>query len=409
MRSPLTGSRRRPQHSAGFAQPAHRDLVANLAVGLVAAIEDGVVLVDACLRVIACNPAAVGRMPGHLLCDDSGRLRPPGLIRMARRALDGTEETATGWVELRASPPRMETGVARLPGSPSPTYAPRPRWPAAGAGDAGGQAAPTPELVPWRPLVRAVPLGTPERACALVLHDPGPAAGLASARDLIATLSHELKSPLLHARQAVDVLTQYQVEEDPNFCSAVDRASWSVRQIAAVVRDLVDLLNLEDPGRLEVRRTAVDLVPLVRSVAGTYSALATACAIVLDFEAEASCLALPPLRLDEPLIARALGNLLDNALKYAAGAGPVTLRVRRAGSLANVEVEDRGPGIALADQRRIFEPFVRVATGGDTMGSGLGLAIAQRIVRGHGGTLTVESKPGAGAIFRLSLLIPPGS
>ncbi|HVA21956.1 MAG TPA: HAMP domain-containing sensor histidine kinase [Candidatus Micrarchaeia archaeon] len=419
---PSGAQSRPPLDGSNVAEPSagHRRLGA-LSVGLVAALDDGVLLLDPSLRVLSCNPALARRMPLSVLCDPSGHLRVPGLVRLARDGLRGSDR-AIGMVELdtrdqvrgplrrRARPARVE----RPPGPEAPARFAAPA-PEEVAGDAPADrptsdpSAGEPAGGRWRPLVRAVALGSPIHACALVLRDPGPIGTMGSARELIATLSHELKSPLFHAQQAVEVLTQYQVPHDPEFGPAVDRAAWSIRHISAVVRDLVDLLHLDDPREVVVHQTPVDVVRLVREVGETYGALAGARGITLEIGVDSGPPPIPRLSLDEPLITRALGNLIDNALKYAPTTGPVTVGVRRAGSLVNLEVTDRGPGIALGDQRRIFEPFVRLPGAAPISGSGLGLALAHRIARSHGGTLTVESRPGMGSTFRLSLLVPPGT
>jgi signal transduction histidine kinase len=107
-------------------------------------------------------------------------------------------------------------------------------------------------------------------------------------------------------------------------------------------------------------------------------------------------------RADPSELARIVGNLLDNALRY--GAEPVQVRTYALDAKAIVEVADQGPGIALADAARIFEPFYRVRA--DTAappGSGLGLAIASELAQRHGGRLTIDSSPGSGARFRLEV------
>jgi signal transduction histidine kinase len=107
-------------------------------------------------------------------------------------------------------------------------------------------------------------------------------------------------------------------------------------------------------------------------------------------------------RADPSEIARIVGNLLDNALRY--GAEPVQVRTQALDAKAIVEVADQGPGIALADAARIFEPFYRVrADAAAPPGSGLGLAIAFELAQRHGGRLTIDSSPGSGARFRLEL------
>lgn len=114
---------------------------------------------------------------------------------------------------------------------------------------------------------------------------------------------------------------------------------------------------------------------------------------------------LEPVRADFTQLERALANLIENAARYAAGQ-PVVIRARPVGDSAIIRVIDRGPGIAEADQERIFEPFYRSGGRSDRdhhPGSGLGLAIAKGFVEANGGRIWVESAPGRGSTFAVEL------
>jgi signal transduction histidine kinase len=101
-------------------------------------------------------------------------------------------------------------------------------------------------------------------------------------------------------------------------------------------------------------------------------------------------------------LARSVGNLIDNALKYG---GEATVSIAKEGAEAVLLVEDRGPGIPAAERERIFEPFLRLdaARNLDRGGAGLGLAIARHLIQSLGGAITVEDRPGGGARFRVRL------
>jgi two-component system sensor histidine kinase KdpD len=118
----------------------------------------------------------------------------------------------------------------------------------------------------------------------------------------------------------------------------------------------------------------------------------------------------PPVRADAAHLERAFANLLENALRYSGGL-PVSVHVRRSGSRVVVRVVDQGPGIGPAERARIFEPFYRgpASSGEPWSGSGLGLAIARGFVEANGGTISVDSLPGQGSSFVVSLPIeqPP--
>lgn len=109
---------------------------------------------------------------------------------------------------------------------------------------------------------------------------------------------------------------------------------------------------------------------------------------------------LPLIKVDPVLIAQLIGNLLDNALQYSAGA--IELSVNLAGSLLQVSVKDRGPGIPTAMHQTIFEPYSR-NDHSDQRGAGLGLAVCRAIATAHSGHLQVRSRPTGGSTFTLSL------
>ncbi|HEY4909328.1 MAG TPA: ATP-binding protein, partial [Methylomirabilota bacterium] len=106
---------------------------------------------------------------------------------------------------------------------------------------------------------------------------------------------------------------------------------------------------------------------------------------------------------------RAVLNLVDNAIKYTPAGGKVELSLVAANGRALISVRDTGIGIEPDAAARIFEPFVRLdaARGRDTGGTGLGLALVRAIVTAHGGTVEVESAPGAGSRFTIRLPLAP--
>jgi two-component system sensor histidine kinase KdpD len=112
----------------------------------------------------------------------------------------------------------------------------------------------------------------------------------------------------------------------------------------------------------------------------------------------------PELRADAAQLERAFANLLENARRYSRGR-PISVHARRAGPRVVVSVVDQGPGIDAAELERIFEPFYRGrnASSDQWTGSGLGLAIAKGFVEANGGTISVQSLPGQGTSFVISL------
>jgi two-component system phosphate regulon sensor histidine kinase PhoR len=118
---------------------------------------------------------------------------------------------------------------------------------------------------------------------------------------------------------------------------------------------------------------------------------------------------LPPVRMDENAMTLVLLNLVDNAVKYAADGKEIDVRLYRTPGGVTLSVRDRGPGIPLDEQPRIFERFYRARTARDrnVRGSGIGLALVKHIVEAHGGRLAVDSAPGQGATFTVALPAAP--
>ena len=116
-----------------------------------------------------------------------------------------------------------------------------------------------------------------------------------------------------------------------------------------------------------------------------------------------------PVAGDAAALRRALLNLVENAVKYTPPGGKVEIGLARGDGVAEITIADTGIGIEPADLKRIFEPFLRLdaARARDTGGAGLGLAIARSIVIAHGGTITVESRPGSGSRFTVRLPSTP--
>lgn len=216
-------------------------------------------------------------------------------------------------------------------------------------------------------------------------------------RRFVADASHEMRNPLAAIRATAE--SALGGPDDPaGQRAALGTILAASERLSALTSDLL-LLARSEQGLLEPRRQRLDLSVVAAEVAEDAGATsgrseAVAVSLVPDLEVEA----------DNDEIRRIVSNLVDNALRYGQDGGPVRVRTDVVDGQAIVEVADRGPGIAAADLERIFEPFFRVrADTGASLGTGLGLAIAAELAARNGGRLIVESKPGQGATFRLSL------
>jgi len=169
-------------------------------------------------------------------------------------------------------------------------------------------------------------------------------------------------------------------------------------QLAALVDKLLDLSRLQ-AGRAEPRRDWVSLEDVLHAARDGLSESGSGVRLTIEPD-------VPPVRADAAHLERAFANLLENAVRYSGGL-PVSVQVRRSGPRVVARVVDQGPGIGAVELARIFEPFYRgQAPGRDTgTGSGLGLAIAKGFVEANGGTISVESLPGQGSSFVVSLPI----
>ena len=221
--------------------------------------------------------------------------------------------------------------------------------------------------------------------------------------DFLSIAAHELRTPLTSLRLQVSLL-QRQILTLPQTVPGVSKLSGMVaslernlRRLTVLTQDLLDVSQINS-GRLAIRRAPMNLTDLAHDVIDRFEDEATrrGCRLVLDapvpVEGEWD-----PSRLDQVLT-----NLISNALTYGGG-HPVIVQVAPDSSHARVRVQDHGPGIAPDDQERIFHRFERAGSKDDGSGLGLGLYITREIVQAHGGCISVDSSPGAGATFIVEL------
>lgn len=201
---------------------------------------------------------------------------------------------------------------------------------------------------------------------------------------MMAAVSHDLRTPLATVKAAVSTLRSGPDPSGDDREELLGLIEDQTDHLDRLVRDLLDMTRIE-AGALELRRQAVPVAELVD--------------MALD-----SLGPVPPGRLavdvgdlvvdvDPVLMAQALANLVDNALRLSPPAEPVAVVARQAGGPVEVAVEDHGPGVPWADRDRVFEMFNRMGGGGR---AGLGLTIAKAFVEAHHQTIRVEDAPGAG-------------
>ena len=217
-------------------------------------------------------------------------------------------------------------------------------------------------------------------------------------RRFAADAAHELRTPLTALKGGIEVALRTERPREEYRRVLVS----SLEEVERLVRLAEDLLLLSrfSAGALPARER-VELQPLLHDLREVGERLALARGVSVDLAVDA------PLAVhgDPATLRRAVLNLVENAIKYTPPGGRVELGLAPADRSAAIVVRDTGVGMDPAEAARVFEPFVRLdeARARDTGGAGLGLAIVRSIVLAHGGTLAVESAPGAGSTFTIRL------
>ena len=212
-------------------------------------------------------------------------------------------------------------------------------------------------------------------------------------RQMMADVSHELKTPLTAMRGYIETLRMPEitldVERRDRYFDTIDRET---RRLERIVKDLLDLARYEHGG-IALQRRLFDIERLFQNVAGRHEreAQRKGVAIRIHVDPQADQVAADPDRIEQ-----AIENLVANALRHTPAGGTVTLRAAQAGGAATLSVSDTGGGIAPEHLPFVFERFYKVdaARAADSTGSGLGLSITKAIIERHGGTIGVTSQPG---------------
>lgn len=220
--------------------------------------------------------------------------------------------------------------------------------------------------------------------------------------EFLASVAHELKTPLTSIKGYSQLLERALSDgrADPDALRAsLSRIDLATTRMNSSVDELLELARSQLGGTPDLVRATVDLVELARDVAREVGGTSTRHTVRVDAPDRGIVG-----QWDRARIERVLQNLLSNALKYSPDGGEVLLRLRTDGGTAIIEVSDRGIGIPAADLDRIFVRFYRGSNvTGRISGTGIGLTLVRQIVEQHGGSVAVESEPGRGTTFRVSL------
>nr|WP_236589481.1 ATP-binding protein [Ramlibacter aurantiacus] len=218
----------------------------------------------------------------------------------------------------------------------------------------------------------------------------------------ISAISHELRTPLNSILGYAQLMG-----EDPQIPAHRQQAVHVIRRggehLLSLIEGTLDIARIE-AGKLRLEMAPMAFADCVHEVAGLFELQAAAKNLGFRFVAEGK---LPQVvRADEKRLRQILINLLGNAIKFTAE-GSVTFRVRHGVQMAQIEVEDTGPGMSADELERVFEPFARGEGAAHAApGAGLGLTIAKMLTDLMGGELTACSTPGKGSMFRIRLFLP---
>jgi len=218
--------------------------------------------------------------------------------------------------------------------------------------------------------------------------------------DFVSNVSHELRTPLALIRLYAETLELGRItsaDKHHEYYCIIRKES---ERLTALINNILDFSRIE-AGRKEYEFRDTDLRDLVRNTLESYRYQIEQ----QGFTFEENVAEVPPLKVDREAMARSLVNLVNNALKYSQDRKYIGVNLYRENGSVKLEVIDHGIGIPAGEQTKIFEKFYRV---GDplvhnTKGSGLGLSLVQHIARAHGGEVVVDSTPGAGSKFTITL------
>ncbi|MEZ5069386.1 MAG: HAMP domain-containing sensor histidine kinase [Bacteroidales bacterium] len=226
--------------------------------------------------------------------------------------------------------------------------------------------------------------------------------------DFINNMTHELKTPLSTISVASSSLGNRQIVSDSG---KVEELSALIKKQNIHLSGLIDRIldiSIWEKDQVALKVKPVELEPWIRHLVGAFLLEKGERAPEIDLDLN---LQVPVLPMDEVHMSTAINNLLGNAVKYGPDRVPMRIQVHSRPEILRVRITDEGPGIPREEQKHIFEKFYRGTEAKTKVirGLGLGLYYVKQIVEGHGGTISVESRPGEGSAFTIQIPYDHGS
>jgi two-component system phosphate regulon sensor histidine kinase PhoR len=219
--------------------------------------------------------------------------------------------------------------------------------------------------------------------------------------EFISNITHELKTPIATVSVAIEALRNFNANLDPNRTKEyLDISSNELQRLSLLV-DKVLKLSMFENQEIDLQYELLDMKQIVEEVASSLRLQLEKHQATLNISSEGDT----TLEGDRLHLVSVVFNLLDNAIKYSTNAPRIEVSIRGMDQLVNLVIKDSGIGIPDEYKRKIFEKFFRVPTGNlhNAKGYGLGLSYVAHVINRHKGTIDVESVPGDGSKFIISL------
>ena len=335
---------------------------------IVQSIADGIIVVDSQLNIIAINPMAANIAQVKSMLATNNHFLDVFSDRTLYEHLKYTAETG--------KPPELEDDILTVERENQIQYY---------------KFAITPVVTETEEVVGAI----------LLLQDVTKLKELDNLKsEFVATASHELRTPLTGMAMSLNLLSEITEEKLSNSeLELLEGAVEDVERLRSLVNDLLDLSKIES-GKIDLDFVDVEINFLLEKAVSALNIQAEQNQIDLVMEPLAEDI---KTKVDANKIIWVLTNLIANAIRYSDSEGEIKIGARSRNSWIEIFVTDRGAGIPLEYQNKIFDKFVQVKTKKDVGGSGLGLAICKEMVQAHGGRIWVDSTVGEGSTFTFTI------